>query len=75
MFGICEQCGKRKGGPKIECIYCNLKFCCNCIQLEIHNCKNIYICIEKQKKQINNKLLETKDASYKDLSQEPGNAY
>lgn len=75
MFDKCEQCGKRKGGPKIECIYCNLKFCCNCIQLELHKCKNIHICIEKQKQEINNKISDFKNISYKDFAQEPGNAY
>ena len=38
----CLNCKKSKTAFKIECRYCKEMLCCDCIQPEIHKCKEIH---------------------------------
>ena len=37
----CMYCLKSKTAFKLECKYCKHVLCCNCIQPEIHECKEL----------------------------------
>ena len=37
----CICCKKSKTSFRLNCKYCDIPFCCKCIQPEIHDCLNI----------------------------------
>lgn len=38
----CFNCKKSRTAFKLECRYCKEMLCCDCIQPEIHKCKEIH---------------------------------
>lgn len=51
----CTNCLKPRG-ILTDCKYCSNKYCFSCIQLEIHNCKNIQNCRDISKSNLDIKL-------------------
>lgn len=55
----CETC-KRKPGILSLCKYCNMYYCFNCLQVEIHNCKDIATLKEHKRATLRNQLENAK---------------
>lgn len=55
----CEFCKKKSSVP-IECKACKLNLCTRCIDMSIHNCKNIIEYCYEKRKSLENILLENK---------------
>lgn len=52
----CRCCKKKVGIAALECKYCGLSFCTSCITLEKHNCDGLDDYIDKNKKDLEEKL-------------------
>jgi predicted nucleic acid binding AN1-type Zn finger protein len=57
----CRCCKKKVGIATLDCKFCGLSFCTSCITLEKHNCDGMEDYVNKNKKELENKL---KDATY-----------
>lgn len=60
----CTNCLKRRG-ILTDCKYCSNKYCFSCIQLEIHNCKNIQNCRDISKSNLDIKLQSERTVAIK----------
>jgi predicted nucleic acid binding AN1-type Zn finger protein len=52
----CRYCKKKVGITTLDCKYCGLSFCTSCITLEKHNCDGLDDYIDKNKKDLEDKL-------------------
>ena len=54
----CELCAKKK--MLMDCKYCRLNFCLNCLIPELHKCSNISNCQEMQRDALKKTLEKNK---------------
>jgi len=71
----CKHCYKKMGITGITCKYCNLYLCSKCVQLEIHQCRNIQDNIKKSIDALNDSFKKDIDPNKTSIEYDRGNAY